>query len=109
MANDVTNIVLITIVPLVFAIFIHTVAWGIDGISITNPMPIIPVYKNAQSYWILLILAFYTVIAYLIGKYKDIKAKPVKKNKTIVTSQSTTVLTWVVGLICMLSIYAFAF
>ena len=71
--------------------------------------PIVPIYKDAQSYWIVLIIAFYALVTYMIIKYNHpIKYKSVKELKSHMAMPAITVLTWVIALICIFSIYALA-
>lgn len=127
MANGFTDafnqpIIILTLLPITIATVIRLIAIGVDAIWNQwsgKPKPIIPIYKNAQSYWIVLILACYAVITYFIIKYMDVKTKEVKRkslkkwksdmdmNMTIV-NPSITALTWAVAIISIFSIYAVA-
>ena len=114
MANGFTDafnqpIIILTLLPITIATVIRLIAIGVDAIWnqwLGKPKPIIPIYKNAQSYWIVLILAFYAVITYFIIKYMDVKSD-MDMNMTIV-NPSITALTWAVAIISIFSIYAVA-
>ena len=125
MANDLgstfnTNIIITIIVLPWIVILPHYVATVIDTLWNKwsgKPKPIIPIYKNAQSYWIVLILACYAVITYFIIKYMDVKTKEVKRKSLkkwksdmdmTIINPSITALTWAVAIISIFSIYAVA-
>jgi len=125
MANEFTDafnqpIIILTLLPITIATIIRLIAIVVDAIWNQwsgKPKPVIPIYKNAQSYWIFIILAFYAIIAYLIGKYRDIKTKELKRKSMkqwkadmdmTIVNPSITALTWAVAIISIFSIYAIA-